>query len=152
VENLAFLSKIVVRGLQSYWRWARGLRLVAQACLFDTTGRVGLVNASSGDGWRLPRTGVRRGEALEDALSRLLGDDLGIDIGSRQELFWMYTEVNGALGGQTGLFVVRAWMQTSRKPPTLVFFGLDALPAALDADDAARICQAAEGRAPFEVC
>jgi hypothetical protein len=41
---------------------------------------------------------------------------------------------------------------TSAEEPSLTFFPADALPAALDAEDAARICQITEGRAPFEVC
>lgn len=149
---MAFLTKIIVRGLQSYWRLTRGLTLVAQACLFDTDNRVALVKTGAGGGWGLPRMTVHNGEALEDALRRLLHDDLGIDAAARQDPFWMYAEVGPNSAGQTGLFVIRQW---TRKPGTkspFTFFDLDALPATLDAEDAARICQAAEGRAPFEVC
>jgi hypothetical protein len=51
---LAFLSRIVVRGLQSYWRLSRGTELLAQACVIDEKNKVGLVKMERGDGWRLP--------------------------------------------------------------------------------------------------
>jgi ADP-ribose pyrophosphatase YjhB (NUDIX family) len=151
---LAFLSRIVVRGLQSYWRLSRGTELLAQACVIDAKNKIGLVKMERGDGWRLPCSPVRTGEGLEDALRRLLADDCGIALGTRPALFWMYAgDAAAGPSRQTGLFVVRDWTRTaSREEPSLAFFPADALPAALDAEDAARICQATEGRAPFEVC
>ena len=151
--KLAFLSKIVVRALQSYWRLSRGIELVAQACVLDGENKVGLVKTDHGDGWQLPRSSVRRGEGLEDALRRLLADDWGIAVVTRPTIFWLYTGDAAGPSRQTGLFVVRHWTRTAPPEETsLTFFPADALPAALDAQDAARICQASEDRAPFEVC
>ena len=151
---MAFLSKIVVRGLQSYWRLSRGMELVVQACLIDDKNKIGLVKMYGGGGWRLPCSPVRKGEGLEDALRRLLADECGIALGGRAALFWMYAGDGAAAPSrQTGLFAVRHWMRVaSAEEPPLTFFPADALPAALDAEDAARICQITEGRAPFEVC
>jgi ADP-ribose pyrophosphatase YjhB (NUDIX family) len=151
---LAFLSRIVVRGLQSYWRLSRGMELVVQACLIDEKNKVGLVKRNGGNCWRLPSSPVRNGEGLEDALQRLLADDCAIALGSRPALFWMYAgDATARPSRQTGLFAVRHWTRTaSPEEPSLAFFPADALPATLDAEDAARICQVTEGRAPFEVC
>jgi ADP-ribose pyrophosphatase YjhB (NUDIX family) len=152
--KLAFLSKIVVRGLQSYWRLSRGMELVAQACVIDGENRVGLVKLDQRDGWQLPRSSVRQGEGLEDALRRLLADGCGIAVVDRPALFWMYAgDAAARPSRQTGLFVVRRWTRTvSPEDMSLTFFPADALPPELDAKDAARICQASEDRAPFEVC
>jgi ADP-ribose pyrophosphatase YjhB (NUDIX family) len=142
---------MVVRGLQSYWRLTRAITLVAEACILDAGNQVALVEHTGRQGWSLPRTAVRKGEALEAALRRGLRDEFGIDVNSGIDLFWLYAEAPPAKNTQTGLFVVRQW--TTRSPGTgLVFFPLDGLPAGLDPEMAARICQAVEGRVPFEVC
>jgi hypothetical protein len=151
-EDLGFLSKIVACILQSYWRLARGGMLAAEACLFDAQNRVGLITSGSDDDWRLPRAMVHKGEALEQALRRFLKDAHGIGIKSRPDFFWLYDEAS-AKGLWVGLFIIRDW--TTASPPLvpgLTFFDLSRLPSGLDAGDAARICQAADGRAPFEVC
>lgn len=154
-KNVAFLSRMVVRGLQSYWRLTRAIALVAEACVVDADSHVALVKQTGSQvgrqGWSLPRTAVRKGEALEDALRRGLRDEFGIDVNSGAGLFWMYAEASPIKNTQTGLFVVRQW--TTHSPPTgLTFFPLDGLPPGLDPEVAARICQAIEGRVPFEVC
>jgi ADP-ribose pyrophosphatase YjhB (NUDIX family) len=151
-ESLTFLSKIILSVLQFYWRATRGIALAVEACLIDAEHRVALIKVDAGDGWQLPRTAVRKGEGLDDALRRFLMDKHHIRIDPGPELFWLYAGAQGS-NGQTGLYVVRQWQQD--KPPAgagLSFFGLSALPASLPSQDAARIRQAVEGRAPFEVC
>lgn len=150
---MAFLSKIVVRGLQSYWRLTRGATLAAEACLIDAKKRVGLVRSGSGHGWLLPRTAVRKGEALEQALRRFFKDTHEIDINSGLDPFWVYDDASAGARGWVALFVIEDW-KTMRPSvaPGLRFFDLTDLPPGLDARDAARICQAVEGRTPFEVC
>jgi hypothetical protein len=152
-EKLALLSKIVVRGLQSYWRLTRGATFAAEACLIDEKKRVGLVRCTSGEGWLLPRTPVCKGEALEQALQRFLKDTHGIQLNCGLTPFWIYDESSSGSGGWVALFVIADWKAV---PPSgasdLAFFARTDLPPGLDARDAARICQAAEGRTPFEVC
>jgi 8-oxo-dGTP diphosphatase len=151
-ENLSLLSKIVVAGLQAYWRATRGIALSVEAVIIDAENRVAFVNANAGGVWRLPSTTVRPGEALADALNRLLIDDHRIRIETNPDLFWMYVEAPER-NGQTAVFAVRQWHQdASPSLPGLAFFGLNALPADLPPQDGARIRQAIEGRAPFEVC
>ena len=149
------LSKIIARGLQSYWRLSRGATLAAEACLIDTSNRVGLVKSSSDGGWLLPRTAVRKGEAMEEALQCVFRDTYGIEFASGLDPFWVYDDGDGSArsGGWVGLFVIRGWTTVPTSAgQDLTFFDLADLPPGLDARDAARICQAAEGRAPFEVC
>ena len=150
-KNVAVLSRMIVRGLQNYWRLTRAIALIAEACVLDADNQVALVKHSGRQGWSLPRTAVRKGEALEDALRRGLRDEFGIDVNFGAGLFWMYAEAAPIKNTQTGLFVVRQW--TTHSPSTsLTFFPLDGLPPGLDPEVAARICQAIEGRVPFEVC
>lgn len=150
---MAFLSKIVARGLQSYWRLARGATLAAEACLIDPKNRVGLVRSGVDQGWFLPRTTVRQGEPLEQALRHFFKTAHGIEINFGLDLFWVYDEPSPGAGGWVGLFVIRGWRTvTPSIAPDLTFFDLTDLPPSLDARDAARICQAVEGRTPFEVC
>jgi ADP-ribose pyrophosphatase YjhB (NUDIX family) len=150
---MTFLSKIVMRGLRVYWRATRSIALAVEACVIDAEYRIALVKADAKNGWRLPRTRVRKGEALDDALRRFLMEDYRIRIVSRPDLFWMFGESVPEPEGLTGLYVVRRWRQdVAPAASDLSFFGLDALPAGLPSRDAARIRQAVEGRAPFEVC
>lgn len=152
-ENLSFLSKIAIAGLQAYWRATRGIALSVEAVIIDAENRVAFVEVSGGGAWRLPSTTVRPGEALADALARLLIDDHRIRIDTSPDLFWMYIETSRERNGQTAVFAVRQWRQDASPPlPGLAFFGLSGLPADLAPQDGARIRQALEGRAPFEVC
>ena len=150
---MAFVSRIVTSGFRFYWRATRSFALAAEACVIDGEDRIALVETGVGNGWRLPRTEVRKQEALEDALQRLLTDDYRIYIASRPELFWMYRDIMPERDGMTGLYVVRRWRRDIAPGVLeLSFFGLGALPPGLPPQDTARIRQAAEGRAPFEVC
>lgn len=151
-ESLTFLSKIILSALQFYWRATRGIALAVEACLIDAEHRVALIKADTGDGWQLPRTTVRKGEGLDDALRRFLRNEHHIRIDPGIEPFWMYAGFPGSTE-QTGLYIVRQWRQdNSPAEAGLSFFGLSALPAGLHSQDAARIRQAVEGRVPFEVC
>lgn len=149
---MAVVSRIVTSGFRVYWRATRSFVLAAEVCLIDGESRVALIQTDAGDGWRLPKTEVRKGEALDEALQRFLMADHQIRLVSRPELFWMYEESSAERHGMTGLYFVRHWRQDAVPAAGLSFFGLDALPPGLPPRDAARIRQAAEGRAPFEVC
>jgi ADP-ribose pyrophosphatase YjhB (NUDIX family) len=150
---MAFLSRIVTQGLRLYWRATRGIMLEAEACIVDPENRIALVEAGAANTWHLPKTGVRNGEALADALRRFLRTDYRIHADGDPELFWIYNDGAPKTGGLTGLYIVRQWHQDVMTGASgLLFFGLDALPPGLADHDAARIRQAVLGRAPFEVC
>lgn len=127
--------------------------MAVEACVIDPEGRIALLEATPEIGWRLPRTAVRKGEALDEALRRLLLTDFRIHVAACPEFFWMYPEGLPESGAMSGVYVVRQWRQdlgaTALK---LSFFSLTALPPGIPSQDVARIRQAVEGRAPFEVC
>jgi len=150
---MAFFSRIVTSGFRIYWRATRSFALAAEACVIDEANRIALIKTGTENGWRLPRTNVRNGEAVDEALQRLLTENLQIRTESFPDLFWIYRESTSEPPGLTSLYVVRQWHRGGTSPPSgLSFFALGLLPAGLPAQDAARIRQAAEGRAPFEVC
>jgi ADP-ribose pyrophosphatase YjhB (NUDIX family) len=145
-------SRLLLRGIQSYWRLTRALALRAEACVVDADNRVLLVDGAEG-GWGLPAGEVRKGETLRAALERTLRDDYGIEVLSPPELFWIYAGGPDAANSQTALSIVRQWRQAAPSQAMAAdFFGPDALPAGIGAPTAARIRQALEGRAPTEVC
>lgn len=147
------LARLVARMLQSYWRLTRGLKLGAEACVVDAADHVMLVKSAGQSRWSLPCGLVRNGETLGEALQRCLRTDHGIEVNSKPNLFWIYTEDNGFRFQQTGLFLVKQWQQsTPVSLETAAFFRLDGLPADIDAETAARISHILEGRAPTEVC
>ncbi len=155
-------TRLIVRGLQFYWRLTRGLSLYAEACVVDAENRVLLVSGAAGSGWRLPTAEVLKGETLSGALRRILLS-YGIEALAPPELFWIYAgpcdagardvRAGDAANSQTALSMVRQWRWLAPPPAvTPTFFGLEALPAGIAPKMAARIRQALEGRQPFEVC
>ncbi len=147
------LRRLVTRGLQSFWRLARGLKLGAEACVVNgeqpgaagqSRAREQLVSAA----WhRAPRRNARGSHA------GLAHDAYGIEVTSKPELIWIYVEDGHGPTDQTGLFVVRQWRQIGRPSSgTFAFFSLNALPKDIAPQTAALIRQALEGSTRSEVC
>lgn len=153
-ETTFRIGHLVARGFQRYWRWTRGLRLTAEACIIDDAGRVLLVQDSASPAWRLPGGGVGKGETLEGALLRHLRETLAIEVTARPELVWIYVESGQDEGQHTGLFIIRSWRQriNAKAVPALAFFPHQQLPSGLSPESAARIRQSLKGRTPPEVC
>jgi len=147
------LRRLVTRGLQGFWRLARGLKLGAEACVVNDDSQVLLVRAGQGSSWCLPLGIVCQGETLEGAMRGSLHDAYGIEVTSKPELIWIYVEDGHGPTDQTGLFVVRQWRQIGRPSSgTFAFFSLNALPKDIAPQTAARIRQALEGSTRSEVC
>lgn len=146
------LRHLVARAVQAYWRLRRGLRLGAEACIVDTSGRVLLVNDTQRGCWSLPATAVRQGETLEAALARCLKDVCGIESAAQPHLYWIFTERRFSPFQKTGLFVVRNWKGQIPASDALRFFARDVLPEKIGAAFALRVKQALDGRAVPEVC
>jgi ADP-ribose pyrophosphatase YjhB (NUDIX family) len=153
-ETTFLIGHLVARGFQLYWRWSRGLRLTAEACIIDDAGRVLLVQGSGRPDWRLPGGRVGKGETLEGALLRHLRETFAIEVTARPELVWIYVESGQGGKQHTGLFMVRSWRQrvNAAAAPALAFFPHQQLPNGLDPESAARIRQWLKDRAPPEVC
>jgi ADP-ribose pyrophosphatase YjhB (NUDIX family) len=146
------LRQLVVRAIQAYWRLRRGLRLGAEACIVDSSGRVLLLNDTQRGRWSLPATAVRQGETLEAALARCLGDVCHIDLATPPHLYWIFTERRPSPFQKTGLFVVRNWNGQIAASETARFFASNVLPEKIGTESALRVKQALDGRVPAEVC
>jgi len=150
--NLPF-GRLLIRGLQSYWRLRRGLRIGVEALVLDTGDEVAMVRTAERASWHLPGDALCQGDTLDAAMRRVLLQGYGIAVKARPELFWIYTEQPGGPIDKTGLFIVRHWERV--KPVSgadFAFFDPGALPSEIEPWIAARVRQALEGRTPAEVC
>lgn len=148
--------RVVARGLQRYWRLARGLTLGAQACVLDASGRALLVRHGYRPGWHFPGGGVEKRETIETALARELEEETGVLLTARPQLFGVFSNHEAFPGDHIALYVVREWRQPAMPEPNreiaeIGFFASDELPSETQPPTARRIVEILEGRQPPEM-
>ena len=134
-------QKIVVKTLQQYWRYSRGLTLEVQALVLDGAGRVLLVPRDP-ILWDLPGGPVEAGEAAEVALKRILREEAGIALPVRPSLSGIHLiEDRGAPHGHAVLYIVREWRSAEypREQVRRHFFSTKDLPQTLEPSARARL-------------
>jgi ADP-ribose pyrophosphatase YjhB (NUDIX family) len=147
----------VVKVLQRYWRFSRGLTLGVQGVVIDRQARVLLVRHGYHPGWHFPGGGVEKGETVERALARELEEEVGVRLTGPSRLVGLYANFKFFPGDHIALFLVERWEQP-RVPASNVevaeqgFFELGELPEGLVPGARRRLAEifeGAEGRAEW---
>jgi ADP-ribose pyrophosphatase YjhB (NUDIX family) len=149
-------SRILIKGLQQYWRLSRPLTFGAQGMVIDAEERVLLVRHTYRPGWHFPGGGVEKRETVEAALARELQEEASVVLNGRPELFGIYANFRVFPGDHIALFLVRDWSQPvppvpNREIAEQRFFRMDDLPRDIQPSTHARIEEFIEGRPRAEM-
>jgi 8-oxo-dGTP pyrophosphatase MutT (NUDIX family) len=113
-----FKKKLVVRSLQTYWRFTRGLTMGAQGVAIDPQRRIVLVRHTYRAGWHFPGGGVEKSETIGETVVRELSEEAGIVLDSTPQLFSIYANFAFFPSDHIALFVVRDWRQPIKPKPS----------------------------------
>lgn len=134
-----------------YARYRRAMTLGVRAAVFDSDGKVLLIQHSYTPGWHFPGGGVEPGETTIEALSRELDEEAGIVLAGEAELFGLYFSRHISRRDHVAVFVCRRWRQ-ARAPqiPNIEivdcqFFPAHSLPEGTTAGTRRRIAEIVGG-------
>lgn len=114
-----------------FWRLQRGQTLGVRGLVRDRDDKVLLLRHTYAPGWHFPGGGVERDETLEDALTRELREEVGVETLKPPKLFGIYANFEHFRSDHVALFVIDHWDQRPRKTMEIAeynFFNLDKVP------------------------
>jgi 8-oxo-dGTP pyrophosphatase MutT (NUDIX family) len=134
--------------IQGFHRWRRGMTLGVRGLVFDSEGRVLLIEHTYVEGWHLPGGGVERGETSADALAREMEEEAGVRLTGPARLLSVHNNDAAFPGDHVLVYRVTDWVAcpaTSRgEVRRAEWFSPDALPEAVTRGTRARIAEAAQ--------
>ncbi len=138
------------RAFHTYFRFARGMTLGAQACVIDAQNRVFLVRHTYISGWHFPGGGVETGETILEALTRELAEEANLTLAAPPELRAVFFNARISRRDHIALFLVRDFSQSAPRLPDRElaetgFFALDKLPEGLHPSTRDRINEILHG-------
>jgi len=107
---------------RAWWLLARPVSVGVLALVVDDAGRILLVEHTYRSGWYLPGGGVRRKEALDDAIRRELREEVGVEPTEPPRLQGIYWNFAEGKSDYVAVFVVERW---SRRPARSIEIAAD---------------------------
>lgn len=131
---MALLHRWLARAARLVWRVTRPRTIGVRAVLLDADDRIALVRHTYIDGWYLPGGGVKKGEAVIDALHRELAEEVAIEGAAVERVLGVYHSRREGKDDHVVVYVVRVGADTLRSADRLElaeagWFDPDALPA-----------------------
>jgi 8-oxo-dGTP pyrophosphatase MutT (NUDIX family) len=134
-----------------YARYRRAMTLGVRAVVLDDRNEVLLIKHTYVGGWHFPGGGVEPRETVEEALTRELEEESGIELTGPPRLFGIYLNRLLSQRDHVAVFVCREWRQarTPEVPNIEIadcrFFSRDALPADITAATRRRLAEIIDG-------
>lgn len=130
---MALLQRWLAKAARLIWRVTRPRTIGVRAVLLDADDRIALVRHTYIDGWYLPGGGVKKGEAVIDALHRELAEEVAIEGAVVERVLGVYHSRREGKDDHVVVYVARAGADMLRAADGLEvagagWFALDALP------------------------
>ena len=131
---MALLHRLLGKAARIVWRITGPRTIGVRALLLDPEGRrVALVRHTYLDGWYLPGGGVKKGEAIADALHRELAEEVAVVEAKVERVLGVYHNRREGKDDHVIVYVVRAPGDALRGADALEvaevgWFALDGLP------------------------
>jgi len=131
---MALHHRLLGKAARLVWRITRPRTIGVRAVLLDAEDRIALVRHTYIEGWYLPGGGVKKGEAVVDALHRELAEEVAIEGATVERVLGVYHSRREGKDDHVIVYVVRAMADTLRGADALEvagagWFDPDALPA-----------------------
>jgi len=106
---MALLHRLLGKAARIVWRITRPRTIGVRAVLLDPAGaRVALVRHTYLDGWYLPGGGVKKGEAIADALHRELAEEVAVADADVERVLGVYHNQREGKDDHVIVYVARA--------------------------------------------
>jgi len=130
---MALLHRLLGKAARIVWRVTRPRTIGVRALLLSADGRVALVRHTYLDGWYLPGGGVKKGEAILDALHRELAEEVAVRDATVERVLGVYHNRREGKDDHVIVYVARAAGDALHGADTLEvaevgWFAVDALP------------------------